>query len=411
MVAKITSPNSIKRALNYNEKKVQKGIASCIYAGNFLADASRLNFYDKLQRFQDLISLNTRAQKSNTLHISLNFHPSENLNQNDLQEIAKKYIEKIGFEIQPYLVYEHQDAAHQHIHIVTTNIQSDGKRIDTFNIGRLKSEAARREIEKEFNLIRADDKNREKTQVARRKIPEYGKSETKQAITNVLNDVLKHYNFNSLASLNAILKTSNMIAHQGKQGGRIHKHHGLLYQMLDNENKKVGVPIKASAIYNRPTLDFLKKLFEKNKIERQNMSKHIKMTIDTVLRTNPKTHDEFFKMLKELQIDTVIGQNETGFTYGITFVDHKNKCVFNGSEIGKKYSFAALQNHFSLINDLQVSSGQNSMDYESQRVIGRSKSFDMSEQLKNLLRPEYDDTRLLNPLLIKKKRKKRKPNV
>src|SRR6202035_352455 len=134
MVAKITSPHSIKRALNYNEKKVQKGQAVCICAGNFLKDLEKLNFYNKLQRFENLISLNKRTQKSNTLHISLNFDPSEKLDRKTLIAIGGQYMDKIGFGKQPYLVYEHNDSGHPHMHIVTTNIQMSGKRIDTFNI-------------------------------------------------------------------------------------------------------------------------------------------------------------------------------------------------------------------------------------------------------------------------------------
>ena len=40
MVAKITVPNTIKRALNYNEQKVQKRMAKCNYANVFLKDGS-----------------------------------------------------------------------------------------------------------------------------------------------------------------------------------------------------------------------------------------------------------------------------------------------------------------------------------------------------------------------------------
>ena len=48
MVAKITVPITINRALNYNEQKVQKGMAKCIYANGFLKEAEQLNFYEKL---------------------------------------------------------------------------------------------------------------------------------------------------------------------------------------------------------------------------------------------------------------------------------------------------------------------------------------------------------------------------
>ena len=123
---KNNKPHSIKRALNYNEQKVLKGNADCIYAGNYLKDADKLNFHQKLIRFTDLIALNERAKKSNTLHISLNFGAGENIDKEKLIMIAKSYMEKIGFGKQPYLVYEHKDAGHQHIHIVTSNIEADG---------------------------------------------------------------------------------------------------------------------------------------------------------------------------------------------------------------------------------------------------------------------------------------------
>jgi len=39
----------------------------------------------------------------------------------------------------------------------------------------------------------------------------------------------------------------------------------------------------------------------------------------------------------------LLRQNEEGRMYGVTFVDNKNKCVFNGSDLGKGYSVAGLQ--------------------------------------------------------------------
>ena len=183
MVARITTPHSIQRALNYNEQKIKKGQAELLHAANFLKDVEQLNFYDKLKRFTDLINLNERA-KTNTLHISLNFHNSDMLSKEKITEIADEYMHKIGFGEQPYLVYQHHDSGHPHIHIVTTNIKADGKRIDTFNIGRNQSEKARQELELKYKLIQAS-KNAEEIKPVSQKI-QYGKSETKRAITNVL---------------------------------------------------------------------------------------------------------------------------------------------------------------------------------------------------------------------------------
>lgn len=164
MVAKITVPLSIKRALNYNEQKVQQGVAVCIYAHNFLKEAEQLNFYEKLHRFEHLIALNKRAS-TNTVHISLNFGLNENLKKQKLIEIASTYMEKIGFGGQPYLVYQHYDAGHFHIHVVTTNIQKkNGRRISLHNIGKNQSNTARKEIEILYGLQKAEEQNIKKTQ-------------------------------------------------------------------------------------------------------------------------------------------------------------------------------------------------------------------------------------------------------
>jgi hypothetical protein len=127
-------------------------------------------------------------------------------------------MQKIGFGNQPYLVYQHNDAGHPHIHIVTTSIQEDGKRIDTFNIGRNQSEKARKEIEIKFHLTRAENKQavaRELKPVNVHKLL-YGKAETKRAITNVLDHVLPTYKYASLAELNAILQQYKYYSRQRK---------------------------------------------------------------------------------------------------------------------------------------------------------------------------------------------------
>ena len=160
MVCKVISGKSIKGALNYNENKVREGLAECIAAVNFIAEPEQLNFYNKLSRFENLIEKNTRA-KTNTVHISLNFDVGEKLNQNKLNEIATTYMNKIGFGDQPYLVYEHRDAAHPHLHIVTTNIQEDGKRISIHNLGKNQSEQARKEIEEKYGLVKAGSKQKQ----------------------------------------------------------------------------------------------------------------------------------------------------------------------------------------------------------------------------------------------------------
>ncbi len=157
---------SIGAALNYNEKKVQQGNAACLHATNYLRDAKDMNFYQKLNGFERLNILNERAT-TKTLHLSLNFGPSEKLNNNKLIEIASLYMDKIGFGEQPFIIYKHEDAGHPHVHIVSTTIKEDGSRINTHNIGRNQSEVARKEIEQLFGLVKAEGQEKVQSVICR----------------------------------------------------------------------------------------------------------------------------------------------------------------------------------------------------------------------------------------------------
>ncbi|MEP7319087.1 MAG: relaxase/mobilization nuclease domain-containing protein, partial [Panacibacter sp.] len=168
--------------VNYNENKVKEGVAECISAANYPKDADKLSLKNKLNRLLHQAALNTNVSR-NSVHVSLNFDPSENYAQEKLEAIANTYMERIGFGNQPYLVYQHHDTGHPHIHIVSIKVREDGSRIDTQNIGKNQSEKARKEIEKEFGLVKAEDGKRLKAYLPKAMNIEkmrYGKSETKE---------------------------------------------------------------------------------------------------------------------------------------------------------------------------------------------------------------------------------------
>lgn len=102
MVTIIKTSHSIRSIFNYNENKVKAGIAKCIAAGNYPADTDKIDDTVKLNRFLKRMELNENA-KRNSVHISLNFDPSENHSKEKLIAIANNYMEKIGFGKQPCL--------------------------------------------------------------------------------------------------------------------------------------------------------------------------------------------------------------------------------------------------------------------------------------------------------------------
>jgi len=423
MVAKITIPKSIEAALNYNEKKVQKGTAECLHAANYLSDAQHMSFYQKLNGFEMLNSLNERAT-TKTLHVSLNFDPSEKLSNNKLIKVANVYMEKIGFGQQPFLIYKHEDAGHPHIHIVSTTIKEDGSRINTHNIGRNQSEKARKEIEQLFGLIKAERQQqlmKPGIKPVDIKKAVYGKQETKRSISNVVGAVFSQYKFTSLPEFNTALKQFNLIADRGKEEGRIYKNRGLVYRILDADGNKVGVPIKASAISCKPTLDNLEKKFTVNESAREPLKQRTKNSIDECLQMSPGSMKNLVVALEQKQMYTVLRQNGEGRLYGITFVDNQNKCVFNGSDLGKGYSAAALQTRIlSTGNEVTGNDVENKSGTTDKPTDNLKKDLNVLEQqdqsakndslLEVLISPKQEFSNLPFQLL-RKKRKKKKKNI
>jgi len=346
MVAVIKTSSSIRGILNYNENKVEIGKAECISAVNYPLALEKLSFTSKLNRFLKLEELNTNA-KRNTVHISLNFDPSENYSKEKLAEIADTYMEKLGFGRQPYLVYQHYDAGHPHCHIVTNNIQRDGKRIDLHLLGIRKSEPARKEIEEMFGLVKAEGR-KQKEQFSLNPIDvgrvQYGKAESRKAINSVLNKVLFDYKYSSLPELNAVLNLYNVHADRGTEESRVFKNNGLLYKILDQNSKPIGVPIKASEFYNRPTLKFLEEKFRINETKKQYCKSHVKNALRQAFFDERITSIErLSERLKDEAIHTILRKSSEGKLYGITFIDFKTQSVVNGSSLGKEFSAKGIQ--------------------------------------------------------------------
>src|SRR5580658_922109 len=346
MVAVIKPGRSLRNALHYNENKLKQEKAVLIHSANYGKDTDLLGFTDKIRRLEKLAALNQNT-KVNSIHISLNFHPSEKITVEKLREIADAYMEKIGFGEQPYLVYQHHDAGHPHVHVVTTNIRKDGTRIKLHNIGRNQSEKARKEIEKEFKLEKAQREQLKQAYVLKpvnvQKV-QYGKSETKQAITNVLDAILPIYKYASLPELNAVLKPYNVRADRGSENSRTYQRGGLVYRVLDGKWQPVGAPIKASQLYRKPTLKALQVRFEENAVAKPVHKQRVKDAIDLALARRPGMPlPELIEALNHEKIQVILRQNANGIVYGMTYVDHQTKCVFNGSELGKPYSANQMQ--------------------------------------------------------------------
>lgn len=403
MVAKVVSGKSIRGILLYNEEKVEKGEAKIVLASGFATDIDRLNFHQKLYRFEQLTSLNART-KTNALHISLNFHADDKLDAGKLQQIASDYMEKLGFGEQPFIAYQHFDAAHPHLHIATVNIQRDGKRMDIHDIGKQLSEPARKEIEVKYGLVKAEGRKLDNQPYLR--AAEYGALPTKKQLANITGAVMRDYAYTSFAEYKAVLAQFNVHVDRGFEDSMMFEKKGLVYSIMDGSGKPIGVPFKASSFYRGATMKELEKRFEKNREKRLPHKQSLKERIDSVMeKYNELRKETLMRELGREQVALLLRRNEAGLIYGLTFIDHRHRAVFNGSDLGKGYSAKAVIEMFGDRDAPKVylKKEVSSNFMEKDLGFGERQSKGEDNLLDRLLeKADYDD-----PTVVGKKRKKR----
>lgn len=416
MVAIINTGHSIRAIFKYNENKVAQGLAECIGEGNYPMEIEKMTTDFKLTLLLRQLELNENVTR-NSVHISLNFDRTENgISKEKLVEIADTYMEKIGFGSQPYLIYQHHDAGHPHIHIVSIKVKANGQRIDMQNIGKNQSETARKEIEIRFDLVRAEQqKNKANFNLVagqNHKI-KYGATEAKKAMAIILQSVIPNYKYTTIGELNAVLNLYNVSVLQGKENSKMLLYKGLMYQILDPHKKCIGVPIQASSFYFKPTLSNLEKRFESNKKARLLDMKRVRNHIDLAYIKKPNLSlDNLEKALEKEGIKMVFRKNSQGLLYGITYIDHTTKCVFNGSTLGVKYAAKAIQERSGITVDL---SSKASLNFSKTAVVNLPKNYkpflsegELQKIIDTILQPEFASEYVARDLKFRRKKRKRK---
>lgn len=343
MIAKISSTENLGGALGYNFKKVKKGEASILLTAELYQDREgRYTMEEVLTDMEALIPRKCRTKKT-VFHCSLNPHPDEKLSDETLTEIAKEYMESLGYGKQPYIVFKHNDIAREHIHIVSLRVDSEGKKInDRFE--KRRSKKITDALERKYNLI-PSSKDNDKEEAETPKV-DMGKGNIKEQVASVVRMVLKHYRFCSLGELNAILSTYNLAVEEVKTEFRGRKYDGLVYVPTDGKGNKAGTPIHASDIGRGVGYTAIQNRMQKSKQAVKPLVPTIRGKVLQTMRTSPGTEEELRQRLEEQGLRVATRKNESGRIYGITFIDDKEGIALNGSRLGKGYAANVFNAYF-----------------------------------------------------------------
>ena len=344
MIAKISATENLGGALGYNFKKMEKGEANILLAAElYQSKEGRYTMEDVLADMEALIPKNCRTKKT-VFHCSLNPHPDEKLSDERLTQIAKEYMEALGYGNQPYIVFKHNDIAREHIHIVSLRVDSKGRKInDKFE--KRRSKKITDALERKYNLI-PSSKVTDKAMKEMSKV-DIGKGNIKEQVASVVRMVLGHYRFCSLGELNAILSAYNLAVEEIKTEFRGKKYDGLVYVPTDDKGNKASIPINASDIGRGVGYTAVQKRMQKSKRAIKPLIPAVRNRVLQVMCTSPRTAEEFRQRLEEQGLRAIIRKNESGRIYGITFIDDKEGVALNGSRLGKGYAANIFNGYFS----------------------------------------------------------------
>ena len=337
MIAKIGRSGNLYGALAYNHLKVENENGQILFANKMIETANgHYSVAQLAQSFAPYLIANRNTEK-HTLHISLNPDPKDKVSDDRYREMAEEYMREMGYGDQPFVVFKHADIDRSHIHIVSVCVDEEGKKIsDKFE--KMRSMNICRELERKHGLIPATDKEHKQSEKIFRPV-NYKAGDVKSQIASVVRHLPNYYKFQTLGEYNALLSLFNVTIEkvEGELQGQLRQ--GLLYIPLNEKGERAGHPFKASLFGKNAGIPALELHFEKSKevLKDHPTKPTIKDAVTIALQT---TSDEpaFKKQLGEQGINVVVRRNDTGRIYGITFIDHNSKSVWNGSRLSKELS-------------------------------------------------------------------------
>lgn len=340
-----------------------------------------------VQAFESYVALNSHVSKP-VIHISLNPSPKDILSEEQMTVLAQEFMEKFGYGNQPYIVWLHEDIDRRHMHIVSVRIDEKGEKIDHNREG-IRAQNICREMEVKYGLHPTLGERGERELLSLQKV-DYAEGDVKTQVKHTARTLLECYNFHSLAEYNTLLEQYNVSVYEVRGSVDGKEYHGIMYGALDDDGRQVGTPFKSSKFGKVFGYEALLKKFAASveKVKRDNLAERTRKEVVKAMQ-GISTKEDFARRLKEVDIEVVYRTNPEERLYGITFIDHVNRMVFNGSRLGKPFTANVFNELF------------NNPDADRERLIPlpeqeTPRQGTISEQADNMNREgqqEWQDTR------------------
>ncbi|MCM4172447.1 hypothetical protein DHD32_13215 [Arenibacter sp. TNZ] len=330
MIGRIGYGESCQGMLNYVFDK--EGMRILGYGNMYSQDISQ-KFFGSVLHFQG----QRNATKNRYAHITLNLPLGEHLDDKIFQAVSMEYMVQMGYGEQPFVIVRHTDTGHEHVHIITTNVDDDGKVLGIFNSYR-RNVATQRYLEQKFNLS-PSPRTKQQRELPIYRLPElqFGMDTaqgTKYYLQDVLSGILQKHKVRSFGELAKLVKPYHIQVRQTKNiSGRI----GVAYG-LDNLKGYRTRFINGSTVHRSLSGPKLQKVFEANSkskllpMHRKRLLKQIETTYGLFKTIRSK---ELAAVLKEYQ-DIDIKLDRKGLAIKGYTIHDRSGYEFTEKELGQK---------------------------------------------------------------------------
>jgi hypothetical protein len=358
MIADIHIGNNLYGALAYNQNKIDRGKGQVLEANRVFVPADgRFSVAECVRDFELSMPPHVTTTRG-IVHISLNPHPEDKLTNEQLSEIGREYVERMGFGGQPYMIFKHEDIDREHIHIVTTRVRGDGTLISDKNNFE-KSRRITDDMERKYGLHPKGEQQGQAWQLAPID-PVAG--ELKRQVGNVIKTLAATYKFHSLPGYRALLSLYNIGIERVEGDNKGYRYSGLVYSALDADGNRIGRPLKSSLFGKSYGIEALERQMTKSgeDLKAKGLPANLRSTVAASF-ANSQTGGEFRTQLREKGIDLILRYGNGGRLFGVTFIDHNSRTVLNGSALGKDFVANALAIRFP---DLATESRENKQVFQ-----------------------------------------------
>jgi hypothetical protein len=300
MVFKIMKAASSFYAVDYNEKKQEQGLAENVYFQNFgyLQDKDIVTKEEFKKYFEDFSSRNDRV-KNPQFHAALSCKGDE-ASFRELKDYAIELMKKLGYGNNPMLIYEHKDTKNNHIHIVTSRVGPDGKKID-HNLEGIRASKILNDI------LKIDSKQ-----------------SCKQAIENTLS-----YSISTAAQFKLLMEQQGYKTNE-KENNIIFYRHG--YTQGQIGVKQVEEQIAKRTKDTKRTAQIKAFIVKYKQSHNPTISQDKNPNIHTSVKPTYQS-DLTNHIQKTFGIQFVFHGERNKDPYGYTIIDHTQKAVYKGSEV------------------------------------------------------------------------------